>query len=135
MNHLDKPLFKLNGKNLTPEILHKLGNKEYYLDLDAESWARVRKSEGVVNQIVKSHEKVYGITTGFGYFSDVLISTQEIFELQKNIIRSHSSGVGKAISIDMVRIMLVLRINVLAKGHSGLRFYKLSLKSPNYFIK
>ena len=122
MNHLDKPLFKLNGKNLTPEILHKLGNKEYYIDLDAESWARVRKSEGVVNQIVKSHEKVYGITTGFGYFSDVLISTQEILELQKNIIRSHSCGVGKAIPIDMVRIMLVLRINVLSKGHSGLRF-------------
>jgi len=121
MNNIDKPFFKLNGKNLTPEILHKLAKKEYYLDLDGESWARVRKSEGVVNHIVKAHEKVYGITTGFGFFSDVLISNKEILELQKNIIRSHSAGTGSAISIDLVRIMLVLRINVLAKGHSGLR--------------
>ena len=122
MNHSEKPLFFLNGKNLTPEILHKLSKKEYYIDLDAETWVRVRKSRAVVDEIVKNHEKVYGITTGFGFFSDVVISNQEIMELQKNIIRSHSCGVGSPISVELVRIILILRINVQAKAHSGLRF-------------
>lgn len=121
MNHIEKPIFKLNGTNLTPEILHLLGKKQFYLDLDSASWKRVEKSESIIQNIVKNHEKVYGITTGFGYFSDVLISNQEILELQKKIIRSHSTGVGSPIRLERVREILVLRINVIAKGHSGLR--------------
>ena len=124
MNHCDKPLFLLNGENLTPEILHKLSQKEFYIDLDSETWDRVRHSREVVDCIIKNNEKVYGITTGFGFFSDVLISNQEVLELQKNIIRSHSAGVGSPISIELVRIILILRINVIAKAHSGLRYIK-----------
>ena len=122
MSHREKPFFYLNGQNLTPDILQKLSKKEYYIDLDEETWKRVSNSEKVIKCIVYRHEKVYGITTGFGYFSDVLISTEEILELQKIIIRSHSCGVGKPISLEFVRMILILRINVLAKGNSGLTY-------------
>lgn len=120
MNHQGKNIFYLNGDNLTPDILQKLSRKEFFIDLDQETWNRVSDSAKVIMSIVRTHEKVYGITTGFGYFSDVLISCQEIKELQKNIIRSHSCGVGNPIPLEFVRMILVLRINVLAKGHSGL---------------
>jgi histidine ammonia-lyase len=64
---------------------------------------------------------VYGLTTGFGSLRDVLIAPAKVRELQRNLIRSHSCGVGPAAPEDVVRAMLVLRANTLAKGHSGVR--------------
>jgi histidine ammonia-lyase len=73
-----------------------------------------------VDKIVESGEIVYGINTGFGLFSNVTISADKIEELQENLIRSHSAGVGPPLSPERTRMLLALRINVLAKGHSGI---------------
>ena len=63
---------------------------------------------------------VYGITTGFGTFSNVKIDPAEIRQLQINLIRSHATGYGEPLSPQKARMLLALRINVLAKGHSGI---------------
>ncbi len=65
-------------------------------------------------------EPVYGINTGFGRFSNVKIPTDKLRDLQYNLIRSHSTGVGKILPIDPSRRIVALRINTLAKGYSGI---------------
>lgn len=62
---------------------------------------------------------VYGITTGFGKFARMVIAPDKLEELQENLIRSHSAGVGQPLSLERVRMLLALRINILAKGYSG----------------
>jgi histidine ammonia-lyase len=64
---------------------------------------------------------MYGVNTGFGHFSDVAISKEQLIELQKNLIRSHSCGVGEPFSKEEVRAIMALRANALARGHSGIR--------------
>lgn len=63
---------------------------------------------------------VYGITTGFGNFARTIIDSDKLEELQYNLIRSHAAGVGNPLSPEKTRMLLALRINVLAKGYSGI---------------
>jgi histidine ammonia-lyase len=74
-----------------------------------------------VEQKASAGEVVYGVTTGFGKFADVVISPEQTRTLQQNLIASHAVGVGEGFSKEVVRAMLLLRANALAKGHSGLR--------------
>lgn len=80
---------------------------------------RVKQSRATVERIIENKETVYGITTGFGLFSDVLIEQQKYNQLQVNLIRSHACGVGEPFSNDVALVMMVLRLNTLLKGHSG----------------
>ncbi|NLA13711.1 MAG: histidine ammonia-lyase, partial [Tissierellia bacterium] len=82
---------------------------------------RILKSRKVVDDFVENEDVVYGITTGFGKFSDVTISKEESKTLQKNLIISHSVGAGKPFDSEVVRGIILLRINNLAKGYSGAR--------------
>ncbi len=81
----------------------------------------IAASRRVVERAVRRHERVYGLTTGFGKFADVAISTEEIELLQRNLIRSHTAGVGEPLPDRAVRAMMVLRANALARGFSGVR--------------
>jgi histidine ammonia-lyase len=63
----------------------------------------------------------YGINTGFGLFSDVVIKPDQVSLLQTNLIVSHSAGVGEPLTIPRARMLMTIRINVLAKGRSGIR--------------
>ena len=69
---------------------------------------------------IKDGYPVYGINTGFGKFASTEIPDGQLEELQINLIRSHSSGVGDYLSTKHVRMLMALRINVLAKGYSGI---------------
>src|SRR3990172_6318191 len=80
---------------------------------------RVAEARCLVEQWVRSNEKVYGVTTGFGEFSSVRISPEDIEQLQENLILSHSAGAGEPLPTEIVRAMMALRINALAKGYSG----------------
>lgn len=68
---------------------------------------------------------VYGITTGFGKFARTVISADKLEELQENLIRSHSAGVGPPLPLERTRMLLALRINTLAKGYSGVSVHTL----------
>eukprot|EP00744_Colponema_vietnamica_P002404 GILI01003777.1.p1 GENE.GILI01003777.1~~GILI01003777.1.p1 ORF type:complete len:549 (-),score=158.41 GILI01003777.1:229-1803(-) len=111
----------LDGESLTPEILWELGQGKLTLDLSEEAWTKVGSGRKVVDDILERGDVVYGINTGFGNFSNVVIPADKLGELQVNLIRSHAAGVGEPLSLPQTRMLMALRANVLAKGHSGIR--------------
>ena len=79
------------------------------------------KSRGFVEDILRQNKVVYGISTGFGEFSKITISGENREKLQRNLILSHSVGVGELFGEDVVRGIMLLRVNSLARGYSGIR--------------
>jgi histidine ammonia-lyase len=82
---------------------------------------RMRIARSVVEAKVAAGETVYGVTTGFGALADVRISPEQATELQRSIVLSHATAVGRPLSREEARAMLLLRAHVLALGHSGVR--------------
>jgi histidine ammonia-lyase len=91
------------------------------VDLSESARARMQVTQDVVAGIVDRGEVCYGVTTGFGKLSEVAIPMDRLAELQVNLVRSHSAGVGPLLPEREVRAMMLLRANVLAKGYSGAR--------------
>ena len=89
--------------------------------------ARVRAARAVVDEYAHRDDPTYGITTGFGNFAEVKIPPESLSQLQINLVRSHAAGVGDPLPVDVVRAMMALRANVLAKGFSGIRVETLDL--------
>lgn len=83
--------------------------------------ARVGEARLAVERIISEGRVVYGVNTGFGKLSDVHIPQSELRELQLNLVRSHACGVGRPLSVEETRAMMLLRANVIALGHSGAR--------------
>jgi histidine ammonia-lyase len=81
----------------------------------------MRQTRAVVDAIVERGAPVYGVNTGFGKLSEITIPRDQLAALQRNLVRSHAAGVGAPLPDDGVRAMMLLRANVLAKGHSGAR--------------
>lgn len=119
--HPTQPLV-LDGVSLCAEDLVALSRGGIKIALSTDAWERVAHGREVVDNILKDSTRVaYGINTGFGLFSNVVISPDKLTELQENLIRSHSSGTGEPLTPSQTRMLLALRINVLSKGHSGIR--------------
>ncbi len=85
------------------------------------SRARVEAARAVVERVVASGDTVYGVTTGFGSLADVRIDPSQAAALQLGIVRSHATAVGRPLSREEARAMLLLRAHVLALGYSGVR--------------
>lgn len=111
----------LTGNTLTLEQMKEILIDGNMVSASDESWERVEESRKAVEQIVEENRVVYGITTGFGKFSDVLIDKENVEDLQLNLIYSHAVGVGDDFPEIVSRAMLVLRANALLKGFSGVR--------------
>ncbi|MEG1528271.1 MAG: histidine ammonia-lyase [Clostridia bacterium] len=111
---------ELNGSDLTIDDVVDVAYGRAEVSLAINSYERMAQSRAVVEDCVKNHRVVYGITTGFGKFSDVSISEQDSKKLQKNLIMSHACGVGEPIEKAYVRAMMLLRINALSVGNSGI---------------
>nr|CAI5828209.1 unnamed protein product [Callosobruchus analis] len=109
----------LNGNNLTVEQLVAATLKTE-IRLSDTSWKKVDDSRNFIEEILAKEKPVYGVNTGLGSFSEVVISPKKLLLLQNNIIRSHAAGVGKPLSPERVKRMLILRLNLFAKGHSGI---------------
>ncbi len=111
----------ITGNTLTLEEI-KLVCRDYcQVELSKEAVDRIMASRKIVDEFVENEEVIYGITTGFGKFSDVSISKEESRLLQKNLIVTHAVGAGKPFETEVVRGIILLRINNLAKGYSGAR--------------
>jgi histidine ammonia-lyase len=82
---------------------------------------RVQAARRFVDRICEENRTVYGVTTGFGHLSSVKIPSPQLAELQRNLIRSHSSGVGEPFDVATTRAVMVLLTNSLARGYSGIR--------------
>lgn len=85
------------------------------------SLERVRRSLDFINRKVSENAIVYGVTTGFGAKADQIISREDAKELQINLLRSHATGVGKNFPRRMVRAIMLIRLNTLVKGYSGVK--------------
>ncbi|MFH1103219.1 MAG: histidine ammonia-lyase [Pseudomonadota bacterium] len=110
------------GENeLTLETLADIARNHAQVSLSKKGRGRIEKSRRLVDKWVANGEIIYGITTGFGALSDIIISREETRQLQKNILMSHAAGVGEPLEKETVRAVMALRINDLAKGYSGIR--------------
>lgn len=111
----------IGGAKLTVEELIAVARKGARVQLSEEAIAAIDRSRQVVEKCVEEKRVVYGLTTGFGKFSDVTISDQDTLLLQENLIMSHACGVGEPLPDEVVRAMMLLRINALGIGYSGIR--------------
>lgn len=116
----------INGNSLTLEEFINVVRNDYKVELAEEAIKKVEESRKLVDQLVEEEKVVYGITTGFGKFSDVSITKEQTKQLQRNLIISHACGVGNPLSEEIVRGIMLLRINALAKGYSGIRLSTLN---------
>jgi histidine ammonia-lyase len=111
----------INGNDLTLEAVREVAADRRPVLLSADSREGVNTARAVVDDIVASNKLAYAITTGVGKLSDVRIVGEQIRELQVNLVRSHSVGVGEPLAVAETRAMMLLRANSLAKGYSGVR--------------
>ncbi len=111
----------INGEDLTIDEVAKVAKEYYIVEIDECVKEKIINAEEMVHQILEDKKVSYGINTGFGKFSDTVISNKDVEIMQRNLIVSHACGVGDALSEDIVRSMMLLRINSLIKGHSGIR--------------
>ncbi len=115
------PELHLDGGALTLAQLRAAADGAARVALAPGARARMAATRAVVDDVVARNAVVYGVTTGFGKLSEVAIPPERLRALQANLVRSHAAGVGAALPTREVRAMMVLRANVLARGHSGAR--------------
>jgi histidine ammonia-lyase len=111
----------INGNDLTPEAVREVAVERRPVLLDPDAREAVNRARAIVDSVVAQNQISYAITTGVGKLSDVRIAGDQIRELQVNLVRSHSAGVGEPLSVPETRAMMLLRANSLSKGHSGVR--------------
>ena len=109
----------VTGKDLTIEDIVAVSRQNAEVKISADSKKRIKDSKKIVEDIVKSGKPTYGISTGFGELSTVTITKDQNGALQRNLILSHSCGVGNPFPEDIVRAIMLLRLNTHASGFSG----------------
>jgi histidine ammonia-lyase len=115
-------LLILDGHNLTlGAVAQAARDPQQRFEMAAEARERMNQSRAWVDALVERGDPVYGINTGFGIFSEKRISSAETQRLQRNMILSHSVGVGEPFPAEVVRAAVLIRANALALGHSGAR--------------
>ena len=111
----------VDGRSLDLDTIARVARGRVTVTFDERARVRMEDSRSVVDGSLDRNERVYGISTGFGRLAEVYIGESRRQELQLNLVRSHSSGVGSALARDEVRAMMLLRANALARGNSGCR--------------
>lgn len=110
----------LDGNSLTVQDVVSVARFGAVVELSPGVIQPMKASRDIVEETVRTGKVVYGINTGFGKFSDVSISEEDSKQLQLNLIMSHACGVGEPFSGEVVRAMMVLRLNALVVGNSGI---------------
>ncbi|MGA7383023.1 MAG: histidine ammonia-lyase [Terriglobales bacterium] len=117
----DLKALHINGNDLTLEAVREVAFEHCPVLLDPDARTAVQRARAVVDTLIAHNQVSYAITTGVGKLSDVHIAGEQIREMQVNLVRSHSVGVGEPLSPAEVRAMMLLRANSLSKGYSGVR--------------
>jgi histidine ammonia-lyase len=111
----------LSGNGLTFSQLYAVARQSEKVSLATDAVSRMQASRAVVDKLVAEGRTAYGINTGFGKLASVRINSDQVRQLQINLVRSHACGVGPALSESETRAIMLLRANALAKGLSGVR--------------
>lgn len=111
---------------LTPGKLTFADLKQYYIEpvsivLDPSAKPNIQAARNTVTEFLKNKKIVYGVNTGFGKFSNTVIASEKLIDLQHNLIASHAVGTGALLSEKIVRFIYLLKINGLGQGYSGVR--------------
>lgn len=121
MSHISQNLFTLHPGEIALSDLRKVYRSTIQIELDQAAFPIIEKSRKVVEDIIAQGRTAYGINTGFGLLATTSISDDKLEELQTNLVLSHSTGVGKYLPDDVVRLIYLLKISSLSQGHSGIR--------------
>ncbi|MFT5693037.1 MAG: histidine ammonia-lyase, partial [Oceanicoccus sp.] len=115
-------VIKLIPGHLTLDDLKLIQKSPCIVQLDPACRVNIDRATAVVNQVIEDGLVVYGINTGFGLLANTRIETDELETLQRSIVLSHAAGIGKSMGESTVRLLMLLKINALARGFSGIRF-------------
>ena len=118
---MTKDPFILEAGRLSLHDLLRFWRRPARIALDPASYAALERSARTVAEVVAAGRRVYGINTGFGSLARQTISAGQVAELQTRLVLSHSCGVGAPLDERVVRLVLLLKINALSRGHSGIR--------------
>jgi len=113
-------VLELRAGHLPLAVLRGIFEQPVRLELSAHDRGRMAESGALVEKIVAQGDAAYGINTGFGLLAQTRIPAEQLELLQRNLLLSHAAGVGDALPDAVVRLILVLKINALARGHSGI---------------
>jgi len=111
---------ELRAGSLTLATLRKIHEQPTLLRLSAQDRGRIAAASSLVDKIVAAGDAAYGINTGFGLLAQTRIPADQLELLQRNLLLSHAAGVGDALPDAVVRLILALKINALARGYSGI---------------
>ncbi|KOS66234.1 histidine ammonia-lyase [Lysinibacillus contaminans] len=114
-------IIELDGHTLTRQQVARIVKKEALVVLSHDSEERVKQSRVWIEKRLAEGQAIYGVNTGFGKLSHIRIEEADNELLQLNLLRSDAAGVGEPFPIEIVRAMMILRANALARGFSGIR--------------
>jgi histidine ammonia-lyase len=117
----EKPRFTITPGALELDDLQSLWRRPQNIEVAPGAWAGVEAAAEAVAAVVREDRQVYGVTTGFGSLADTAIAPDQVAELQRRLVLSHNAGVGEPLEARVVRLVLLLKINALSRGHSGIR--------------
>ncbi len=111
----------IKGSGLTVEDIVKVARHGEKVELDSEALGRIKKCRTMLEKKIDAHEIMYGVNTGIGEFSEVVLNDDQVKDFQKYLIYNHAAGIGEAMNEEYVRGAMLGRINVHAHGNSGIR--------------
>ena len=112
---------KITGEKITVDDVVAVARRNEKVELHPEAEDRIKKCRGFIEERLEAHEIMYGVNTGIGEFSEVILTDDQVKDFQKYLIYNHAAGIGEPCPLDHVRAAMLLRTNVHAKGHSGCR--------------
>lgn len=111
----------LTGQSLTIESIEAVARRGEKVELHPDSLERIRVCRGFIEERIAAGEIMYGVNTGIGEFSEVVLDDDQVREFQRYLIYNHAAGIGDPAPVDHVRAAMLLRANVHSHGHSGMR--------------
>ncbi|NIM89686.1 MAG: histidine ammonia-lyase [Candidatus Aminicenantes bacterium] len=111
----------LDGHNLSIENVVQVARENEKIDIHPEAMKRIQKCRDLLEDKIKKREIMYGVNTGIGELSEVVLTQEQVEQYQRFLIYSHAAGYGKPLPIEVVRAAILSRINCHCHGHSGLR--------------
>ena len=111
----------LNESGLTVEKLVRIARNKEQVEISKDSLERIKTCRAMLEEKIQAHEIMYGVNTGIGEFSEVVLNDDQVKDFQKYLIYNHAAGIGEPMPIEYVRGAMAGRINVHAHGNSGCR--------------
>ncbi len=112
---------KIDGKSLTLEDVVRVARHGEKVELAPEAVERIRQCRGMLQKKIEAHEIMYGVNTGIGEFSEVVLTDEQVKQFQRYLIYNHAAGIGEPVPVEHARAAMLSRINVHARGYSGCR--------------